>query len=85
MECYLLLGKAQESEIYLIIWEELSEIAESEIQKRLNDLKMKFTNCGYKTEILNEKQIIQLVNGFTNPDYAYIEDTSYLEAPLNVV
>lgn len=78
-------GKALESEIYLIIWEENTEYAEQELLKRLNDLKMKFTNSGYITEILEERLIIQLVNSYTNPDVAYIENQDYMQIPLIVV
>lgn len=77
-------GKALEGEIYLMIWEENTEYAEQDLLKRLNDLKMKFTNCGYRTEILEERLIIQLVNSYTNPDVAYIENQDYLEMPLQV-
>lgn len=78
-------GKALESEIYLIVWGENTEYIEQELVKRLNDLKMKFTNSGYRTEILEERLIIQLVNSYTNPDVAYIENQDYLESPLTVI
>lgn len=78
-------GKALESEIYLIVWAENDEYVEQELIKRLSDLKMKFSNCGYRTEILEERLIIQLVNSYTNPDVAYIENQEYLEMPLMVV
>ena len=78
-------GKALESEIYLIVWGENTEYIEQELIKRLNDLKMKFTNSGYRTEILEERLIIQLVNSYTNPDVAYIENQDYLESPLTVI
>lgn len=77
-------GKALESEIYVIIWADNDEYAEQELIKRLSDLKMKFSNSGYKTEILEERLIIQLVNSFTNPDVAYIENQEYLGMPLSV-
>lgn len=75
-------GKALESEIYLMIWDENTEYIEQELIKRLNDLKIKFTNSGYRTEILEERLIIQLVNSFTNPDIAYLENQEYLEMPI---
>ena len=78
-------GKALESEIYLIVWGENTEYIEQELIKRLNDLKMKFTNSGYRTEILEERLIIQLVNSYTNADVAYIENQDYLESPLTVI
>ena len=78
-------GKALESEIYLIVWGDNTEYIEQDLIKRLNELKMKFTNSGYKTEILEERLIIQLVNSYTNPDVAYIENQNYLESPLTVI
>ncbi|MDO5556614.1 MAG: hypothetical protein Q4G09_08560 [Clostridia bacterium] len=78
-------GKSLESEIYLIIWEENNDYIEQELLKRLNDLKMKFTNCGYRTEILEERLIIQLVNSFTNPDVSYTENQEYIQMPIMVV
>lgn len=78
-------GKALESEIYLIIWGENTEYVEQELLKRLNDLKMNFTNSGYRTEILEERLIIQLVNSYTNPDVAYIENQNYIQTTLEVV
>ena len=77
-------GKALESEIYLIIWVRKSEYIEQELMKRLNDLKMKFTNSGYRTEILEERLIIQLINSYTNPDVAYMENQEYMQSPLIV-
>lgn len=77
-------GKALESEIYLIIWGENTEYIEQELMKRLNNIKMKFTNSGYRTEILEERLIIQLVNSYTNPDVAYIENQDYMQMPLIV-
>ena len=78
-------GKALESEIYLMVWGDNTEYIEQDLIKRLNELKMKFTNSGYKTEILEERLIIQLVNSYTNPDVAYIENQNYLESPLTVI
>lgn len=78
-------GKALESEIYLIVWGDNTEYIKQDLIKRLNELKMKFTNSGYKTEVPEERLIIQLVNSYTNPDVAYIENQNYLETPLTVI
>lgn len=77
-------GKAEESEIYLMIWENNDEYAEQTLLKRLNEMKMKLTNSGYKTEIMDEKLIIQLINSFNNSDSVYQENSEYLESPLKV-
>ena len=65
-------GKALESEIYLIIWAENDEYVEQDLIKRINEIRMKLTNSGYKTQILDERLIIQLINSYNNPDIAYI-------------
>ena len=52
--------------------------------KRISEIRMKLTNSGYKTEVLDERLIIQLINSYNNPDIAYIEDQNYLESPLQV-
>ena len=49
-----------------------------------SEIRMKLTNSGYKTEVLDERLIIQLINSYNNPDVAYIEDQNYLESPLQV-
>lgn len=77
-------GRVVESEIYFIIWDENNDYAEENLLKRLNEIKLKFANVGYKTEILGEKQIIQLVNSFNNSDDIYLEDSNYLEGPIGV-
>ena len=77
-------GKALESEIYLIIWADNDEYVEQELIKRVSEIRMKLTNSGYKTQILDERLIIQLINSYNNPDIAYIEDQNYLESPLQV-
>jgi len=77
-------GKALESEIYMMIWEKNEEGVEQNLLKRLNELIMKFTNSGYKTRILEDKEIIQLVDSYTNPTFAYTENQNYLEGALNL-
>ena len=71
-------GKALESEIYLVIWEENDDSVENEILKRLEDLKMKLSNSGYRTEILQKDKIIQLIQSYLLPDVAYTEDKDYI-------
>ena len=67
-----------------MIWAENDEYVEQELIKRLSEIRMKLTNSGYKTEVLDERLIIQLINSYNNPDIAYIEDQNYLESPLQV-
>lgn len=71
-------GYSLECEIYIIIDEKESEYVEEEIIKRANDIIMKLNNVNYKSELLTEKEIIQLCNSYSNPENAYIEDQNYL-------
>ena len=77
-------GKALESEIYIIIWEKETENVEQNLIKRINEIKMKLTNSGYTSQILEEKEIIQLIDSYTNPVSAYFEDQNYFEKPLEI-
>lgn len=77
-------GKALESEIFMMIWEKNDDNVEQNLIKRINELKMKFTNSGYNTQILEEKEIIQLVDSYTNPAFAYSEDQNYLEGTVEL-
>jgi len=47
-------------------------------------MKRNLSNATYKTEILNDKQIIQVINGFTNPVTAYLEDQNYMDNIVQV-
>ena len=67
-----------------MIWADNDEYVEQELTKRISEIRMKLTNSGYKTEVLDERLIIQLINSYNNPDVAYIEDQNYLESPLQV-
>lgn len=70
-------GKALESEIYIVIWEQNDEHVEEEILKRLSGLKQRLSNSGYRTEILEKNKIIQLIQSYLLPDVAYTEDKYY--------
>ena len=67
-------GRALESEIYIILWEQNDEFVERTLLKRLEDMKMSLSNCGYKTEILQKDKIIQLVQSYLLPDIVYFEE-----------
>ena len=72
-----LTGQSLEGEIFIIIWEKETDYVEDNLNKRINDLSLKLTNAGYQTEILEEKDIIQLCNSYTNIATAYTEGTDY--------
>lgn len=71
-------GRALESEIYLIMWEQVDEYVEDELLKRLEEMKQRLSNSGYRTEILEKDKIIQLVQSYLLPDVAYTEDKYYI-------
>lgn len=75
-------GKALESEIYIILKEKNTEYAENDLSKRANEISLKLNNSSYRSEILDEKQIIQLCNSYNNPDNAYMEDQNYIESSM---
>lgn len=77
-------GEALEGEVFIVIWEKNVDYAEEELMKRANDMETRFRNCNYKTKILEEKEIIQLVNSYTNPTTAYDENQEYLGFPMEI-
>lgn len=78
-------GQSLEGEVFIIIWERDSDYVEDTLNKRINELNLKLTNAGYQTQVLEEKEIIQLCNSYTNPSTAYSEGTDYLESPMKLI
>ncbi|MDO5556668.1 MAG: hypothetical protein Q4G05_00260 [Clostridia bacterium] len=74
-----LTGEIVERQNFMIVFEEYSDNAEKDLQKRMMDLSTKFDNCDVKTEILDEANLIQLCNSFLNINFAFKEDTDYEE------
>ena len=71
-------GRALENEIFLIMWEQNDEYVEEELLKRLETMKQRLSNSGYRTEILEKDKIIQLIQAYLLPDVAYTEDKYYI-------
>ena len=67
-------GDAIEKQTYVILWKEMSDYAEKDLLKRANEWIKRFQNVSSNARILNEHEIVQLINGFTNPNVAYDED-----------
>lgn len=67
-------GDVVERQNFITIFTKNSDIAEKELQKQAMDLVNKFNNCGIKTEILNEQDLIQLCNSTLNINFAFRED-----------
>ena len=75
-----LTGETVERQIFCIIYEKYNDYAEKTLQKRAVDLVNKFENCDIKCEILDEPYLIQLCNSFTNMNFAYKEDSDYMDS-----
>ncbi|MBR3255680.1 MAG: hypothetical protein IKF97_05700 [Clostridia bacterium] len=67
-------GDAIEKQTYIILWKEMSDYAEKDLLKRANEWIKRFQNVSSNARILTEHEIVQLINGFTNPNVAYDED-----------
>lgn len=72
-------GEAVERQNFLIITETVSDYAEKDLLKRGNELVNKLANCNVKSEMLEEQYIIQLCSGFTNMNFAFKEDSDYMD------
>lgn len=73
----VLKGEAVERQCVLIIRKESDDYAEKELKKITSDISQRLDTCGIKNQILNEQEIIQLVNSFTNMNLAGKEDADY--------
>ena len=72
-------GDVAERQNFITISTKNTDIAEKELQKQAMDLSNKFSNCGIKTEILNEQELIQLCNSTLNINFAFKEDNDEVE------
>ena len=77
-------GEVLEGETFIVIWEKNGDYAEAELDKRMIEMEGRMRNARYKTKVLEEKEIIQLVNSYTNPTTAYNENQNYLEFPMEI-
>ena len=67
-------GEAIEKQTYIILWKKNSDYAEKDLLKRASEWVQRFQSVGGNAQILTEHEIVQLINGFTNPNVAYDED-----------
>ena len=72
-------GEAVERQNFLIIAEPIGDYAEKDLLKRGMELVNKLANCNVKSEILEEQYIVQLCSGFTNMNFAFKEDSDYMD------
>ena len=73
---YSLSGEVVQREFFYKIWEKVHESAESNLQKRVNNMVNKLETAGFSCEILKRNNIIRLCNLVNNPAFAAIEDTN---------
>lgn len=66
-----------ENEFYIMIFDSNKDNIEIELNKRANNWISRLKNCGLKSEILEERDIILLVKSFTIPEFARTEGTDY--------
>lgn len=66
-----------ENEFYIMIFDANKDNIEVELNKRANNWISRLKNCGLKSEILGERDIILLVKSFTIPEFARTEGTDY--------
>ena len=67
-------GQAIEKQTYIILWKKRTDYAEKELTKRSQEWLNRFQSAGGSAYILGEHEIVQLINGFTNPSTAYDEE-----------
>lgn len=68
-----------ENEFYIMIFDVNKDNIEIELNKRANNWISRLKNCGFKSEILDERDIILLVKSFTIPEFARTEGTDYTD------
>lgn len=68
-----------ENEFYIMIYDNVKENIENELNKRVNLWINRLSNCELKSEVLEEKEIILLIKSFTIPEFARTEGTDYTD------
>lgn len=68
-----------ENEFYIMIYDSNKDNIEIELNKRANNWVGRLKNCGLKSEILEERDIILLIKSFTIPEFARTEGTDYTD------
>lgn len=66
-----------ENEFYIMIFDANKDNIEIELNKRANNWISRLKNCGLKSEILEERDIILLVKSFTIPEFVFLKDLIY--------
>lgn len=66
-----------ENEFYIMIYDSYKDNIENELMKRANNWINRLKNCGYRSDLLYEREIILLIKSFTIPEFARSEGTDY--------
>lgn len=66
-----------ENEFYIMIYDSNKDNIENELMKRANNWINRLKNCGYRSDLLYEREIIFLIKSFTIPEFARTEGTDY--------
>ena len=66
-----------ENEFYIMIYDSNKDNIENELMKRANNWINRLKNCGYRSDLLYEREIILLIKSFTIPEFARAEGTDY--------
>lgn len=68
-----------ENEFYIMIYDSNKDNIENELMKRANNWINRLKNCGYRSNLLYEREIILLIKSFTIPEFARSEGTDYAD------
>lgn len=68
-----------ENEFYIMIYDSNKDNIENELMKRANNWINRLKNCGYRSNLLYEREIILLIKSFTIPEFARLEGTDYAD------
>ena len=66
-----------ENEFYIMLFDNVKDNIEYELNKRVNSWINRLSNCELKSEVLEERDIILLIKSFTIPEFARTEGTDY--------
>ena len=68
-----------ENEFYIMIYDSIKDNIENELMRRANNWINRLKNCGYRSSLLYEREIILLIKSFTIPEFAKSEGTDYAD------
>lgn len=73
-----------ENEFYIMIYDSNKDNIENELMKRANNWINRLKNCGYRSNLLYEREIILLIKSFTIPEFARSEGTDYDDSIVQI-